>query len=384
MFKKNEAVTGFTFTLVNKTDGSAVTTGTPSGYYTLDGGTQGSVTATPVHEGNGQWSVNLTAGEMNGDVVGLLFTHTDAIPVNFTIKTDTKKISELQDLTAAAVNAEVDTAFTDYDPPTKAELDSGFAALNDPTAAAITDAVWDEAKAGHVGAGSMGEEVQSHATSAEVSALNDLSAAAVNAEVDTALADYDGPTKAELDAGLAALNDPTAAAVADAVWDEAKSGHVGAGSFGEEVQAHAISAEVSAVETDTQDIQSRLPAALVSGRMSSDAVAVSGSTAAADNVEANIGNLDAAVSGRATPAQVNTEVSDVLKTDTIPELSQAAPVATPTFATALMLLYMTLRNQLTTTASQKTISNNAGTVIAKKALSDDGTTYTEQEMAAGP
>jgi hypothetical protein len=52
------------------------------------------------------------------------------------------------------------------------------------------------------------------------------------------------------------------------------------------------------VETDTADIQGRLPAALVSGRMSSDAVAISGSTSAADAVESNIGNLDAAVSTR--------------------------------------------------------------------------------------
>lgn len=36
---------------------------------------------------------------------------------------------------------------------------------------------------------------------------SNLTAAEVNAEVDTALAGYDGPTKAELDAGLAALND---------------------------------------------------------------------------------------------------------------------------------------------------------------------------------
>lgn len=149
------------------------------------------------------------------------------------------------------INAECDTALTDYDPPTKAELDSGLAALNDPTAAAIADAVWDEAKAGHVGAGSFGEEVQAHALSTEISALNDLSAAQVNAEVDTALADYDPPTKAELDAGLAALNDPTAAAIADAVWDEAKAGHVTAGSFGEEVQAHALSTEISALNDPT-------------------------------------------------------------------------------------------------------------------------------------
>lgn len=40
------------------------------------------------------------------------------------------------------------------------------------------------------------------------------------------------------------------------------------------------------VETDTVDIQTRLPAALVSGRMSSDVVALSGDTVAADNAEA--------------------------------------------------------------------------------------------------
>ena len=55
----------------------------------------------------------------------------------------------------------------------------------------------------------------------------------INAAADQALTDYDAPTKAELDAGFSALNDPTAAAIADQVWDEAKAGHVGAGSFGE-------------------------------------------------------------------------------------------------------------------------------------------------------
>lgn len=140
--------------------------------------------------------------------------------------------------------------------------------------------------------------------------------AEVNAEADTALSDYDAPTKAELDSGLAGLNDPTSAAIADAVWDEAKAGHVGAGSFGEEVQAHALTSEVSAVETDTQDIQSRLPAALVSGRMSSDAVAVSGSTVAADAVEANIGNLDDAVSDAvAAPAAALTSYDPPTKAE---------------------------------------------------------------------
>lgn len=39
----------------------------------------------------------------------------------------------------------------------------------------------------------------------------------INAACDTALSDYDAPTKAEMDTGLAALNDPTANDVADAV-----------------------------------------------------------------------------------------------------------------------------------------------------------------------
>lgn len=67
---------------------------------------------------------------------------------------------------------------------------------------------------------------------ASIAGLNDLSAADVNAEVDTALADYDPPTKAELDAGLAGITAPSASDVADAVWDEAQSGHVSAGTFG--------------------------------------------------------------------------------------------------------------------------------------------------------
>lgn len=94
--------------------------------------------------------------------------------------------------------------------------------------------------------------------------FNDLSAAAVNAEVDTALADYDGPTHTELTAELATADDAVlavigtpagvsvsadiaavkgdttgipsvsdiASEVADRVWDEAASSHVSSGTTG--------------------------------------------------------------------------------------------------------------------------------------------------------
>ena len=48
---------------------------------------------------------------------------------------------------------------------------------------------------------------------------------------------------------------------------------------------NTISTNVSNVETDTQNIQGRLPAALSSGNMKTDVLAVSGDTTAADNLE---------------------------------------------------------------------------------------------------
>jgi hypothetical protein len=66
---------------------------------------------------------------------------------------------------------------------------TGVTGFNDPTVGAIADQVWDEAIAGHAGAGSTGE-------------------------------------------ALAGATAPTAAAVADAVWDEALAGHAAGGSAG--------------------------------------------------------------------------------------------------------------------------------------------------------
>jgi len=68
----------------------------------------------------------------------------------------------------------------------------------------------------------------------------------------------------------------------------------------------------------------------------------------------------------------------------LPELAQAIPAATPSPQAAMMLLYMALRNLDQVTATEKRITNDAGTVIAKKALTDDGATYTEAEMVSGP
>ena len=53
--------------------------------------------------------------------------------------------------------------------------------------------------------------------------MNDLSASEVNTEVDTALGDYDAPTKAELDSAVASLATSSAVATVDTVVDAIKA-----------------------------------------------------------------------------------------------------------------------------------------------------------------
>jgi hypothetical protein len=81
-------------------------------------------------------------------------------------------------------------------------------------------------------------------------------------------------------------------------------------------------------------------------------------------------------------AEVESEVNDAIDT-AIAELGVGAPTATPTLRTAIMLLYMALRNKTvvqTSGADALEIYNNAGTKIASKLLTDDGSDYTEAEM----
>ena len=79
-------------------------------------------------------------------------------------------------------------------------------------------------------------------------------------------------------------------------------------------------------------------------------------------------------------SDVLTQVNAAINT-AISELGVGAPTATPSLRTAVMFLYMALRNRTTTTASAQTVQNDAGTTITTAALSDDGTTMTKGEFA---
>jgi len=104
-----------------------------------------------------------------------------------------------------------------------------------------------------------------------------------------------------------------------------------------------------------------------------------------DPVGVNGASLSAMPWNAAWDAEVESEVNDALDT-LIAELGVAAPAATPTLRTGLMLMYMALRNQVKTQTSgvdALEVYNNAGTLIAKKLITDDGADYTEAKMTSG-
>jgi len=90
------------------------------------------------------------------------------------------------------------------------------------------------------------------------------------------------------------------------------------------------------------------------------------------------------IEGAAALAGINAQVADVMKTDTIAEMAQQIPPTTPTFEEAVMYLYMALTKEAGVTATLQEYNNEAGTVIWKQTLADDGTTFSKTKGASGP
>jgi len=98
---------------------------------------------------------------------------------------------------------------------------------------------------------------------------------------------------------------------------------------------------------------------------------------------AGAGLTDLGGMSTAMQAEILAEVDAALDT-AISELGVAAPTATPTMRTGLMLLYMALRNKtIVQTSGTDAIEfhNDAGTKITQKLLTDDGSDMTEAEMS---
>jgi hypothetical protein len=217
-----------TFPILDAAGDLVTAAGSLDSEVSIDAGTFADCTneATEIATASGMYYLDLTSGEMNGDTVAIIVKSTGGktVPVVLYPEEAGDMRADVTHWSGTAVAA-VDTAgypkvtikdgtgageialtsgavdsVTTVATATAVTTVNGLAAnvitaasLAADAGAEIADAVWDEAIAGHAGAGSTGE----------------------------ALSDAGG-----------AGTPPTAAEVADAVWDEARSGHVAAGSFG--------------------------------------------------------------------------------------------------------------------------------------------------------
>ena len=86
-YRKGVALTGLAFAMVNKSDGTPITSGSVTTRIVKDGGSQTATTNTAAHKGNGSWAITLTADEMDADIVALTMTHTNAMNRYVTLRT---------------------------------------------------------------------------------------------------------------------------------------------------------------------------------------------------------------------------------------------------------------------------------------------------------
>jgi hypothetical protein len=207
-------------------------------------------------------------------------------------------------------------------------------------------------------------------------AANVITAAAINADAITA-------AKVAADVG---------AEIADAVWDEARAGHVTAGSYGEGVSSVQgnVTGSVGSVTGAVGSVTGAVGSVTgnVGGSVGSVTGAVGSVTGAVGSVTGNVGgNVTGSVGSLATQAKadVNAEVVDALATDTYAEPGQGAPAATATLAVKMGYLYKAWRNKTTQTATDyKLFADDTTTVDQKASVSDDTTTFTKGEVATGP
>lgn len=359
MFKKNTAVTGFTFGLVSSSDGSDITTGTPVGFFTLDGGSQTAIAdVSPVHEGNGQWSFDLTAAEMNGDIVGLVFTHASAITVHFTIKTDTRLVSELNDFDPAVDVVALVTDLTNLPSIPANWLTAAGIAAN----ALDGKGNWNIGKTGY----SLLQAFPTNFADMFISVttgLVDISQGAADKVWSSATRNLTalGFVLAAADFGAASLN-------GKGDWNVGKTGYSISGTKTtldalNDLTIAQVKAEADSALSDI--FLDRLFA------VNYDPASKPGSATAL---------LNELVEDDAGVSRFTSNALEQVLAATLAELSSIPPAA-PTVGQALMLPFMAIRNKRDTTAGSDELHNSAGTVIATAVVSDDATTFTKGKYA---
>ena len=270
-----------------------------------------------------------------------------------------------------------------------------------PTAAEIETEIWDALQSAHVVPASMGIIASEIAT--------------IDGKVDTAQLDLDTIT------GTAGVLIGTDAAnvteISDAVWDEDATGHQTQGTFGQAIgdpaadattiyqavatdatgdnvaiDVVAVKAETALIVADTNELQGdwantgRLDT-ILDARMAEASIATTAGVV--DNVNTVDGNVVGSVGSNVElgPAEVNAEVLDVLKTDTMTQSTlcpQEAPPVNATMEEAIAYLYKAWRNRSTQTSTTYSLyADNTTTQDQAATVDDDGTTADKGEVGTG-
>lgn len=156
------------------------------------------------------------------------------------------------------------------------------------------------------------QDAQHSTTQSAISALNDLSAAEVNAEVDTALSDYDGPTKTEMDSAFTEIKGATWSSVTDtleAIRDRGDSAWITATGFSTHSAADvrtemdSNSTQLAAIVADTNELQTN------QGDWATADVSGLATAAALATVDANVDSI-LVDTGTSIPATLTTILAD--------------------------------------------------------------------------
>ncbi len=250
-----------------------------------------------------------------------------------------------------------------------------------PTSGDIADAVWDEARAGHVAAGSFGEgvaSVQGDVTGSLQGDVQNLASGVITgASLDsTALNEIKNKfvvVQDTLNAPTVTSNTVTLSSVYCAN-DDAINGMT--------LLHYNLANELIQAKRIT-DYNNTTATVTVEGTWLVNPVDTDRLLVVESNYVGNIGAVDAL--GTTAKADVNAEVVDAINTDTYAEPGQGNPPATATIVQKIGYLYKNWRNKkMQTSTTFSLLADNETTVDQKATVTDDGTTATKGEIVTGP
>jgi hypothetical protein len=334
-----------------------------------DGGTFADCTneATEIATSSGVYYLDLTATEMNADTVAVIVKTTSSGAKTTTIIMNPTKGNDLNVVVGSYSSGQTPlqptVAGRTLDVSAGGEAGIDLSNVGSPTTTLNLSGTTIKAVTDRVSANTdqlAGQTVAAAGAVTFPSTVSSLTAGGVRTELSTELGRIDVATSTRL-AGSAYTTPPTAAAIADAVWDETIGDHLTGGSTGAALnaagsagdpwtttlpgsytgsQAGKILADIltdtgTTLQAEVDDIQSRLPAALVDGRIDASvgAMAVNVLTASALATDA-VGEIadgvwDEAYAGHTTAGSFGKLMDILRKANYVTEGSVAAG-GTPT------------------------------------------------------